>query len=50
VEIFRVTRDVWGQEVLQGISWDLLPVFFGLGVLFIGGHALYRMLLSRKRD
>jgi len=50
MELFRVTRNVWGQEVLQGISWDLIPVFFGLGVIFIVGHALYRRLLARKRD
>ena len=31
MEIFRITRNAWGQETLEGISWDLLPVAFGLG-------------------
>jgi hypothetical protein len=48
VEIFRVSRDVYGREVLQGMSWDLLPVFFGVGVLFVCLHALYKWLLAPK--
>lgn len=48
MELFRVSRDVWGREVLQGASWDLLWVFFGAGVAIILVHALYRALLARK--
>ncbi len=44
MEILRVSRNVWGQEILQGMSWDLLPFFFGAGVAFILGHMLYRRL------
>ena len=29
MEIFRITRNAWGQETLEGMSWDLLPVAFG---------------------
>jgi len=49
VEVFRVSRDVWGQEVVQGMSWDLLPVFFFAAAAFIVLHAVYRWLLSPKR-
>lgn len=50
MELFRVTRDVYGREVLQGMSWELLPVFFWTGVAFIVIHALYRLLFAPKRD
>jgi hypothetical protein len=48
MQVLRVSRDVYGQEVLQGLSWDLLWVFFGLGVAVIVAHALYRWLLAPK--
>jgi hypothetical protein len=48
VEVFRVSRDVYGREVLQGMSWDLLWVFVGLGIAFICCHALYAWLLAPK--
>jgi hypothetical protein len=48
VDLFRVSRDIYGREVLQGMSWDLLWVFFGLGCVLILGHALYRWLLAPK--
>ncbi len=48
MELFRVSRDVYGQEVLQGLSWDLLWVFLGLGLAFVAVHALYRLLLAPK--
>jgi hypothetical protein len=50
VELFRVTRDVYGREVLQGMSWDLIAVFFGLGLTFIVVHAAYRWFLVRARE
>ncbi len=49
MELFRVSRDIYGREVLEGMSWDLLWVFFGLGVALIVGHALYRMLFAPKQ-
>jgi hypothetical protein len=48
VELFRVSRDVYGREVLQGMSWDLLWGFVGLGVVLIVGHAVYRWLFAPK--
>jgi hypothetical protein len=46
MEYFRVSRDIYGREVLQGMSWDLLYVFFGLGCVLIVGHALGKWLLA----
>ena len=48
MEIFRITRNAWGQETLEGMSWDLLPVAFGIGVAFIIGHLVWRALRKRR--
>jgi hypothetical protein len=48
MELFRISRNVWGQEILQGMSWDLLPVFFGAGAVFIICHMIYRWLFAPK--
>jgi hypothetical protein len=48
MELFRVSRDVYGREVLQGASWDLFWVFLAAGVIFVVAHALYRWLLAPK--
>jgi hypothetical protein len=48
VELFRVSSDAYGREVLQGMSWDLLSVFAGAGLVLIVVHALYRALLAPK--
>ena len=50
MEIFRFSRDVYGRETLQCMSWDLLWVFVGLGLALIVGHALYRLILAPKRE
>lgn len=49
MELFRYSRNVYGQETLQGMSWDLLWVFFVLGAAIIVFHALYRRFLAPKR-
>ena len=48
MEFLRVSRDIYGREVLQGMSWDLLWVFVGVGCVLIVGHALYRLILAPK--
>ncbi len=50
MELFRISRNVWGQEILQGMSWDLLPVFFGAGTAFIICHMIYRWLFAPKDE
>ena len=49
MELLRVSRDIYGREVLQGMSWDLIWVFFAVGCALIVGHALYRLWLSPKQ-
>ena len=39
-----MSRDVYGREVLEGASWDLLPVFAGLGLAVIVVHLIWRRL------
>lgn len=48
MEILRVSKNQWGQEVLEGVSWDLLGIFFGVAVMFIVGHALFMWLMTRR--
>jgi hypothetical protein len=48
MELFRVSRDAWGQQVLEGISWDLLPIAVGIGALVIVGHAIYRLIRGKR--
>ena len=39
--LFRYSTNPWGQRVLEGVSWDLLWVFFGAGMAFICLHLIY---------
>jgi hypothetical protein len=48
VELFRVSRDIYGRETLHGMSWDLLWIFFALGCALIVGHALYKALRAPR--
>src|SRR5882672_170720 len=48
MHLVRVSTDVWGQRVLEGVSWDLLPLAAGIGVAVIVGHGLY-LLTGRKQ-
>lgn len=48
-ELLRVSRDVYGREVLEGLSWDLIPVFFALGLVIIVGHAVYSRWFAPRR-
>ncbi len=42
MEIFRYGHDAWGQVVVNGLSWSLLPVAFGGAVAVILVHLLVR--------
>jgi hypothetical protein len=48
VELFRYATSVYGQPVLLGASWSLLPWFFGAGVLFIVAHAAYKAVTGSR--
>jgi cytochrome b subunit of formate dehydrogenase len=44
IELFRRTQNPWGQDVLIGVSWDLMWAAVVLSALFFVGHAIwYRM-------
>ena len=49
MEVLRYSSNAWGQKVLEGLSWDLLWVFFGISAVFIVLHALYMWLLPPKK-
>ena len=44
----RVSTDVWGQRVLEGVSWDLLPLAAGAGAAVVVGHALYSLFRAPR--
>lgn len=46
MELLRVDNNAWGQEILLGISWDLLWVFVGGALAFIVVHILYSRFWS----
>jgi hypothetical protein len=48
MELFRFSRSIYGQQVLVGASWDLLPWFFAAGLAFIVLHALYKVFLGSR--
>ena len=49
MELVRISRNVYGQETPEGMSWDLIWVFFAVGAAFIVLHAAYRLFLAPKR-
>ena len=46
MEIARYREDVWGREVLLGVSWDLLWLVIAATFILIGIHAA--IMLARK--
>jgi hypothetical protein len=48
MDILRYGHDSFGAPVVNGVSWDLLPVAFWAGVAVIVAHLVYRAL-SRGR-
>ncbi len=50
MHLVRVSTDVWGQQVLEGVSWDLLPVAAGIGAAVIIGHGLYAMFRPKRAE
>lgn len=41
MDIATYKNDVWGQEVLRGVSWDLLWLVIVAAFIAIAGHAIY---------
>ena len=47
MEIFRYSRNVYGQSTLEGVAFELVWVFIGLAAAIIVGHALWSFV-TRK--
>jgi hypothetical protein len=50
MDLFRVGHDVYNQRVLEGVSWDLLPIALGVGLVVIVGHQIYRLIRGSGRS
>ncbi|MDR2216658.1 MAG: hypothetical protein LBE59_12575 [Nevskiaceae bacterium] len=48
MSILRFGHDAWGERIVNGISWDLLPVAFWAGVAVIVGHLIWRAVRGRR--
>lgn len=48
MEILRYGHDSHGEPVVNGVSWDLLPVAFWAGVAVIVVHLVWRAVRGRK--
>ena len=49
MEIVRYKRDVWGDEVILGVSWDLLWVIAVAILMLLAGHAIIMAALAKKK-
>lgn len=47
MEIFRYSRNVYGQSTLEGMSFELVWLFIGVATALIVGHLLYAFV-TRK--
>ena len=47
--VLRYSSDAWGQSVLEGVSWDMLGVFFFVTVIAIVVHALYMWRIGQSK-
>ncbi len=49
MEIIRHKYDVWGEEVILGVSWDLLWVVVVAILILLAGHAIVMAALAKRR-
>jgi len=49
VDIIRYRNDVWGEEVILGVSWDLLWVVAVTAFLLLAAHAIFMAALAKKK-
>jgi len=47
VEIFRYSRNVYGQTTLEGMAFELVWLFIGIAAVVIVGHLLYKWISGR---
>lgn len=48
-DIVRFKRDVWGEEVILGVSWDLLWVVAVAVLVLLAAHAIIMAVLANKK-
>tara|TARA_R110000824_G_scaffold52692_5_gene146327 strand:- start:3454 stop:3600 length:147 start_codon:yes stop_codon:yes gene_type:complete len=48
MDIFRYSRNAYGQQVLEGISFDLIYLFTGLAATIIVAHLLYSFFRNKQ--
>lgn len=48
MQILRYGHDTYGERIVNGLSWDLLPVAFWAGVAVIAGHLVWRAISLRR--
>jgi hypothetical protein len=44
MDILRYGHDTFGERLINGASWDLLPVAFWAGIAVIVIHLIYRAM------
>jgi hypothetical protein len=49
MELLRYGHDAWGQVVVNGLSWDLLPLVVGAGATVIVVHLVIRAFTRGAR-
>lgn len=49
MDIFRHGHDAWGQQVVDGLAWNLLDVAVGIGLAVIVIHFIFRAFTSARR-
>lgn len=47
MQVLRYGHDSYGEQVVNGASWDLLPVAFWAGVAVIIVHLVWRAIRGR---
>ena len=50
MEILRYSSNAWGQKTLEGLTWDLLWVFFLAGLVIMSCHAAYMWLFPPAKQ
>ncbi len=50
MDIAAYRDDVWGREVLRGVSWDLLWLVVVAAFVFIAVHAIYEAVQKRAEN
>jgi hypothetical protein len=48
MNLLRYGHDTYGETVVNGVSWDLLPVAFWAGVAVIVAHLIWRAVRRRS--